>query len=67
MFYYPIVVAVLTLLSQGNLTHVTIALNGKMSVSNELARIWKAVAGACCNIPSSIYLKELIKPLKSFS
>jgi hypothetical protein len=24
MFYYPIVVAVLTLLSQGNLTHVTV-------------------------------------------
>jgi hypothetical protein len=27
MLYYPIVVAVLTLLSQGNLTHVTILLH----------------------------------------
>jgi hypothetical protein len=34
--YYPIVVAVLTLLNQGNLIHVTVLLGGETEVSIRL-------------------------------
>jgi hypothetical protein len=52
MFYYPIVVAVLTLLSQGNLTHVTILYTviipmSVFSVTPKLQTLYGNIIGCC--------------------